>query len=202
MKACWIGCRWSGVPIPSIVTIVRPQNEATGARQVGSASPSITALHAPHCSTPHPNFAPGRSRSFRSTYSNGVLGSARTRHVRPFTSSAMSSSIPSKVYGAPDDLSRGVRVPAGLPTAGPARRRCGRERRMASATVGDLVDQAFPEMVATRRRLHARPELSFEEHETSALIRARMRALGAEERRCPTPTGGVYVIDAGAPGRT
>jgi len=73
---------------------------------------------------------------------------------------------------------------------------------MASATAGDLVDQAFPEIVATRRRLHARPELSFEEHETSALIRERMRALGAEERRCPTPTGGVYVIDAGAPGRT
>lgn len=73
---------------------------------------------------------------------------------------------------------------------------------MASTAVADLVDDAFPEIVATRRHLHARPELSFAEHETTALIRERMRALGADERRCPTPTGGVFVIDAGVPGRT
>ncbi len=73
---------------------------------------------------------------------------------------------------------------------------------MADAAVADLVDEAFPEIVETRRHLHARPELSFEEHETTALIRERMRALGADERRCPTLTGGVYVVDGGAPGRT
>lgn len=73
---------------------------------------------------------------------------------------------------------------------------------MADAAVADLVEQAFPEIVETRRHLHARPELSFEEHETTALIRERMRTLGADERRCATRTGGAFVIDAGMPGRT
>jgi amidohydrolase len=73
---------------------------------------------------------------------------------------------------------------------------------MASAAVADLLDEALPEIVETRRYLHARPELSFEEHETTAFIRERMRTLGADERPCPTSTGGVYVIDAGAPGCT
>src|SRR5262245_64945023 len=57
-------------------------------------------------------------------------------------------------------------------------------------------------MVETRRRLHALPELSFEERETTALIRERMRALGADELRCATATGGAWVIDTGRPGRT
>ncbi len=73
---------------------------------------------------------------------------------------------------------------------------------MPAATVRELVDEGFPAIVATRRELHARPELSFEEHDTTALIRERMRALGAEERPCGTPTGGVFVLDGGAPGRT
>jgi len=73
---------------------------------------------------------------------------------------------------------------------------------MASSAVADVVDAGFAEMVDTRRRLHALPELSFEEHETTALIRERMRGLGADERRCGTATGGAWVIDTGRPGRT
>src|SRR5262245_4232213 len=73
---------------------------------------------------------------------------------------------------------------------------------MASSAVADLVDTGFTEIVDTRRRLHALPELSFEERETTALIRERMRALGADELRCGTATGGVWVIDTGRPGRT
>ena len=73
---------------------------------------------------------------------------------------------------------------------------------MTGVPVADLVEEAFPEIVETRRHLHAQPELSFEEHETTALIRERMRRLGAEELPCATRTGGVYVIEAGAPGPT
>jgi len=74
--------------------------------------------------------------------------------------------------------------------------------RMARASIADLVDSGFAEVLQTRRHLHASPELSFEEHETSAVIRERMRGLGADERRCPTPSGGVFVIDGGTPGHT
>lgn len=73
---------------------------------------------------------------------------------------------------------------------------------MAGASIFDLVDEGFPEIVETRRHLHAQPELSFEEHQTTALIRERMRQLGADERPCGTRTGGVHVIDGGAPGPT
>jgi amidohydrolase len=66
----------------------------------------------------------------------------------------------------------------------------------------DLVDERFPEIVEMRRTLHARPELSFEEHETTGFIRDRLRALGATELTCPTPTGAVFAIDGGTPGRT
>ena len=73
---------------------------------------------------------------------------------------------------------------------------------MPGASIADLVEEEFPEIVETRRHLHAHPELSFEEHQTTALIRERMRQLGADERPCGTPTGGVHVIDGGAPGAT
>ena len=66
----------------------------------------------------------------------------------------------------------------------------------------DRVDSGFAEVLQTRRHLHACPELSFEERETSAVIRERMRGLGADERPCPTASGGVFVIDGGTPGHT
>jgi amidohydrolase len=71
---------------------------------------------------------------------------------------------------------------------------------MAGAAISDLVEEGFTEIVETRRHLHAHPELSFEEHDTTALIRERMRRLGADERLCGTRTGGVHVIDGGIPG--
>ena len=73
---------------------------------------------------------------------------------------------------------------------------------MPGAAVTDLVEAGFPEIIETRRHLHAHPELSFEEHETTALIRERMRQLVADERPCGTRTGGVHIIDGGAPGPT
>jgi amidohydrolase len=69
-------------------------------------------------------------------------------------------------------------------------------------TTRALVDERFSRIVEIRRALHARPELSFEEHATTALVREQLRALGAMELPCPTRTGAVFAVDGGRPGRT
>jgi amidohydrolase len=56
------------------------------------------------------------------------------------------------------------------------------------------------EAVALRRRLHRRPELSGCEHETTTVIRERIRRIGLTELPCPTPTGAVALLDTGRPG--
>ncbi len=65
-----------------------------------------------------------------------------------------------------------------------------------------LVAGVTDEMVAVRHDLHRHPELGFEEHRTTELVRARLTALGLAERRCPTPTGAVFELDGGLPGET
>jgi amidohydrolase len=45
------------------------------------------------------------------------------------------------------------------------------------------------ELVAFRRRLHAHPELSFQEHQTTAAVRERLALAGIESADLPTPTG-------------
>lgn len=45
------------------------------------------------------------------------------------------------------------------------------------------------ELVAFRRHLHAYPELSYAEHETTDLVAQRLRAAGLEPRSLPTGTG-------------
>lgn len=67
-----------------------------------------------------------------------------------------------------------------------------------AATIGSYND----EMIDIRRVLHARPELSFEEVATSALIRERLRDIGLREETCPTPTGAVFSLQGGRPGGT
>jgi amidohydrolase len=63
------------------------------------------------------------------------------------------------------------------------------------------IDPFFDEMVDTRRVLHRRPELGFEEFETTALIKDRLRSLGLEERPLSDPTGAVFSLPGGRPGR-
>ena len=58
------------------------------------------------------------------------------------------------------------------------------------------------EVVETRRHLHAHPEVGFEEHQTTALIRERLASSGATVAECPTPTGAIGVLDGGRPGKT
>src|ERR1700737_2563537 len=57
------------------------------------------------------------------------------------------------------------------------------------------------EVVDNRRSLHRRPEVSFEEHETSRFLRERLADLGLDVRECPTPTGALAVLETGPPGR-
>ena len=65
-----------------------------------------------------------------------------------------------------------------------------------------LVASATDEMVDTRRDLHEHPELGFEEHRTTRLVTDRLNDLGLTPRPCPTPTGAVYELAGGKPGRT
>ncbi|HEY8582468.1 MAG TPA: amidohydrolase [Capillimicrobium sp.] len=58
------------------------------------------------------------------------------------------------------------------------------------------------DLVAWRRHLHAHPELSYEEHETSAWVRERLAAIGAFEVTSPTPTSVMARLVTGRPGRT
>ena len=65
----------------------------------------------------------------------------------------------------------------------------------------EAVMAASEQVISDRRLLHTRPELSFQEYKTTDFIRDGMRQIGAEEMRCPTPTGGVFVIEGARPGR-
>ncbi len=58
------------------------------------------------------------------------------------------------------------------------------------------------EVVDVRRHLHAHPEVGFEEHQTSALIRQKLAAAGVELGDCPTETGAVGILRGRRPGRT
>ena len=64
-----------------------------------------------------------------------------------------------------------------------------------------LADRGFDVAVDTRRQIHARPELGYQERATTDLIRARLAPLNLVERACPTETGAVFSLDGGLPGR-
>lgn len=63
---------------------------------------------------------------------------------------------------------------------------------------GDLEAQA----IHWRRHLHAHPELSFEEHETSAFVADLLGSFGGLEIERPTPTSVVARLRTGRPGKT
>lgn len=64
-----------------------------------------------------------------------------------------------------------------------------------------LVDARFDDAVDVRHDLHAHPELSHRESRTTDVVRSRLRALGLTELPCPTPTGAVFRLDGGQPGK-
>jgi amidohydrolase len=63
-------------------------------------------------------------------------------------------------------------------------------------------DAVYDQMVDLRRAVHRRPELAFAEHDTTALIRDHMAALGISESLRVTETGGIFAFEGGRPGRT
>lgn len=64
-----------------------------------------------------------------------------------------------------------------------------------------FVEKVAAQVIAWRRHLHAHPELSFAEHETTRYITAQLTAMGLSPQH-PTPTGAVVVIEGNRPGRT
>jgi amidohydrolase len=71
-----------------------------------------------------------------------------------------------------------------------------------STTLPPFAAADLEEMVATRRDLHAHPEVGFEEVRTSGIVAERLRALGLEPRTGVGRTGVLARIRGGRPGRT
>ena len=67
-------------------------------------------------------------------------------------------------------------------------------------TLPDALLSLVPEMTAWRHRIHAWPELGFEEEKTSALVAEVLRSLGLAPHTGLGGTGVVAVIDSGKPG--
>jgi amidohydrolase len=67
------------------------------------------------------------------------------------------------------------------------------------AAVDDWVGSHGPQLVSTRRHLHAHPELAFAEFETTSFLEQRLRPAGLSPRRLPTGTGLVVEVGAGDP---
>ena len=61
--------------------------------------------------------------------------------------------------------------------------------------------QSHDAVVELRHDLHAHPELSFEEHRTTGVIRDRLTSLGWELAPCPTETGAIATLRGGRRGR-
>jgi amidohydrolase len=64
-----------------------------------------------------------------------------------------------------------------------------------------LLDDIDESMVGLRHDLHAHPELSFQEHRTTRVVRDRLAELGWDLASCPTQTGAVAVLRGAKPGR-
>jgi len=60
------------------------------------------------------------------------------------------------------------------------------------------IDECVPDLVATRRDLHAHPELAFEEVRTSSIIAQRLQKLGLEVQTEEAKTGVVGLLRGGA----
>ncbi|MBW4078431.1 MAG: amidohydrolase [Acidobacteria bacterium] len=73
--------------------------------------------------------------------------------------------------------------------------------RTFSEDLPQLLTDCNDAMVDLRHDLHAHPELSFEEHRTTKVVRERLVELGWELAPCPTPTGAVAVLRGTTPGK-
>jgi amidohydrolase len=67
------------------------------------------------------------------------------------------------------------------------------------SAVDEWVTRNNAQLVATRRHLHAHPELAFAEFETTSYLEQRLREVGLKPRRLPTGTGLVCEVGSGEP---
>ncbi len=67
------------------------------------------------------------------------------------------------------------------------------------AAVDDWVEANRAQLVATRRHLHAHPELAFAEFETTSFLEQRLHEAGLKPRRLPTGTGLHCDVGSGDP---
>ena len=67
------------------------------------------------------------------------------------------------------------------------------------SAVDEWVAGHHPQLVSTRRHLHAHPELAFAEFETTSYLEQRLRDIGLKPRRLPTGTGLVCDVGSGDP---
>lgn len=67
------------------------------------------------------------------------------------------------------------------------------------AAVDDWVANHHPQMVSTRRHLHAHPELAYAEFQTTSFLEQRLSTYGLKPRRLPTGTGLVVEVGSGDP---
>jgi len=68
--------------------------------------------------------------------------------------------------------------------------------------IESLVARIEPDLIALRRRIHAHPELAFEEHETARAVSGYLSAIDIPHRTGVGKTGVVAVIEGGAAGPT
>ncbi|MGY1805572.1 amidohydrolase [Blastococcus sp. SYSU D00922] len=67
------------------------------------------------------------------------------------------------------------------------------------AAVDEWVAKNTPQLIATRRHLHAHPELGYAEFETTSFLEQRLRHHGLTPRRLPTGTGLTVDVGSGGP---
>jgi amidohydrolase len=68
--------------------------------------------------------------------------------------------------------------------------------------IQQLSESVFSDVVALRRRIHAHPELAFDEHETAALVTETLAPLGLSVRTGVAKTGIIAELKGGLPGPT
>ncbi len=68
--------------------------------------------------------------------------------------------------------------------------------------IREIAGKLFPEIISIRRHIHAHPELSFEEHETSAYICSQLDKWGIPFKKGFAGTGIVAVLEGKSGGKT
>jgi amidohydrolase len=77
-----------------------------------------------------------------------------------------------------------------------------REQQLLDIALTSLIDRVAPDLVATRRLIHAHPELAFQETHTAALVAERCDSLGLRVRTGVGGTGVTADLEAAQPGST